>query len=172
MNLGHSQNWKIYVYTDAALANLCDGVSSMGAHLVLLVARNGRCSVLDWQAKKIRRVVTSTLEAETLSLQEGVENAIFHRLMIEDILCLPEKSLRVEAIVDNQDTVDAVHSTKAVTSKILRLNIGVLKDKLQREEITLIRWCEGAKQLANCMTKRRASGLSLLDVIRNGYLYE
>ena len=172
VKLGKPRDWVIFVYTDAALANLSDGVSSMGAYLVLLVDLDRRCSVLNWQGKKIRRVVTSTLEAETLSLQEGIADAIFHRMMIEDILGLPEKSVPIEAVVDNQDTVDAVYSTKAVTSKLLRLNIGVIKDELHKQEISLIRWCDGEMQLANCMTKRRASGLSLLDVIRNGFLNE
>ena len=42
-NLGDSSSWKIVVFTDASLANLCDGVSSMGAHLVFLVGSDNLC---------------------------------------------------------------------------------------------------------------------------------
>ena len=35
-NLCETAEWKLIVFTDAAHANLCDGISSMGAHLLLL----------------------------------------------------------------------------------------------------------------------------------------
>lgn len=86
-------NCKIYVYTDAALANLNDGCSSMGAHLVLLVDPDGKCCVLNWQANKIKRFVRSSLAAETLSLEEGVEDAVFLRILIEEILGIPQNTI-------------------------------------------------------------------------------
>ena len=42
-NLGSPISWKIVVFSDAALANLSDGVSSMGAHLVFLVGEGDKC---------------------------------------------------------------------------------------------------------------------------------
>ena len=43
LNLSETAEWKLIVFTDAAHASLCDGISSMGAHLVLLTGVNRRC---------------------------------------------------------------------------------------------------------------------------------
>ena len=169
-DLGDTHNWKIFVFTDASFANLCDGVSSMGAFIVLLVGENSSCVALNWQGKKVKRVVKSTLEAEALSLQEGIEDAIYHRLLIEEVLKLSPRSLPVHGFVDNHDTVDAIYSTKPVTSKLLRINISSLKEKLQNKDVCDVQWCEGSEQLADCMTKKGTCGLQWLSVLQNGIL--
>ena len=66
------------MYSDAALANLCDDVSSMGAHLVLLVNDKGLSSPLSWHAEKIKRVVRSTIDvcARKESLKAGEVQAV------------------------------------------------------------------------------------------------
>ena len=70
-NLDETAERKFNVFSDAAHSNLCHGVSSMVAHLVLLTDVDRRCCPLSWQANKIKRVVRSTIAANTLSLQEG-----------------------------------------------------------------------------------------------------
>jgi len=74
------KNWEIIVFTDASLANICCGKGSIGAHIVWLKNDEGRCCPLAWQANKIKRVVRSTIAAEALSLQEGLESGF----IIED----------------------------------------------------------------------------------------
>ena len=81
-NLGETAEWKLIVFTDTAHANLCDGISNMGPHLVLLKGVNRRCCPLSWQANKIKRVFQSTIAAETLSLQKGLENGIYLRKLL------------------------------------------------------------------------------------------
>ena len=115
-------------------------------------------------------MVRSTLAAEVLSLQEGAEDAIFHRMLIEEVFCLSPKTIPIECIVDNKDTVEAVYSSKAVSDKLLRINIGALKDELSKEEITCVRWCPSKEQLANCLTKKGACGKLLLDAMKNGII--
>ena len=46
-----------------------------GAHIVWLVDNHGKCCPLSWHANKIKRVVRSTIAAEALSLQEGLESS-------------------------------------------------------------------------------------------------
>ena len=95
---------KICVYNDAALAKLSDGCSNMGAHTTLFITQNKNC-VLNWQADKIKWVVRSTLAAD---------NAIFLGTLIEEILGILQHIIKVEAILDNRDTVEAAYSTEAV----------------------------------------------------------
>ena len=67
----------VIVFSDAAHANLNDGVGSAGAHIVFLVGDNNACCPLAWHMGKIKRVVRSTIAAEALSLQEGLEEAVY-----------------------------------------------------------------------------------------------
>ena len=61
-------------YTDAAFANL-PGRASQGGYVIFLQGINGKYSPIAWKSKKIKRVVKSTIAAETLALLEGAEHA-------------------------------------------------------------------------------------------------
>ena len=126
------------------------------------------CCVLSWQANKIKRVVRSTLAAEMLSLEEGLEEAIFLRNMMEWIYGLAACTIPVGSIVDNNSTVEAIHSTKAVNDKLLRINVGALKEFLEKCLGNSIRWCDSSTQIADCMTKKGASGHILLEILQSG----
>ena len=68
---------KIMVFTDASLGNINDGNGSTGAYIVWLADGTGLCCPLAWHASKIKRVVRSTIAAEALSLQEGLEAGFY-----------------------------------------------------------------------------------------------
>ena len=129
-NLGETAEWKLIVFTDAAHANLCDGISSMGAHLVLLTGVNRRCCPLSWQANKIKRVVRSTIAAETLGLQEGLEDGIYLRKFLEELSGSSIHEIPISAFVDNKNVVEAIHSTKMVDDKRLRIDISTIKESV------------------------------------------
>ena len=166
--LGHTNHWKLVVFSDAAHANLCDGTGSVGAHVVMIVGERSRCAVVSWHAAKIKRVVKSSLAAEALSLEEAVEDGIYIKHTLQ--MLLGPVQLPMHAVVDNRSLVEAVHSTKLVDDRRLRLDIGAMRQSLDRKEIASISWCPGVAQLANCMTKRGAAGYDLLAVIQNGVL--
>ena len=126
------QGWKIITFANAAHANLDDGVSSFGEHIGFLVDAAGQCCPLNWQAKKIKRVVRSAIAAECLSLQEGLEDYYFLRTLIEDLLGLKVGSTPITAYVDNKSVVDAVYSTKMVDDKRLCLDIAAVWESLKQ----------------------------------------
>ena len=167
--LSRPERWKIVVFSDASHANICDGVGSVGAHIVMIV-EDVKCCVVSWYAGKIKRVVRSTLAAEALSLQEGIEDATYIRHHLETLIALPAGTMPLIAIVDNKSLVEAVHSTKLVDDKRLRLDIGAMREALQKGEISSITWCPGSAQLANCLTKRGAAAFQLLRVLQTGTL--
>ena len=121
-----------------------------------------------WQSNKIKRIVGSTLEAECLSLVEGLEDGQYVREMVEEIFNLKAGTIKLEAIVDNKSTVDAVHSTASVSDKKLRRDIVCIKQQLSRGELNSLTWRPGNEQLADAMTKRTASALELLRVFQTG----
>ena len=71
---------------------------------------------------------------------------------MEELLGIGPGSVPIEAYVDNKSVVDAVHSTKLVEDKGLRLDVAALKQSLKKQEISKVEWCPGEKQIANCMT--------------------
>ena len=140
----------------------------MGANVCFLVGRNDRACPLSWSAGKIKRVVRSTLSAEMLSLQEGIDNALYLREMIREMIGLDEKSLPIVAYVDNKSVIQALNSTKMVDDRRLRIDVASIKESMENNEISDIRWIRGENQIANCMTKRGASPYSLLNIVVNG----
>ena len=159
---------EIVIFTDASLGNINDGTGSTGAYIVWLADRSGLCCPLAWHASKIKRVVRSTIAAEALSLQEGLEAGFYYRTMVEEILGVPNKSISITAYTDNKSVIEAVFSTKLVDDKRLRVDIAAIQEFIQTNDINKIKWCAGDNQLANCMTKQGASGYQLLNVLQYG----
>ncbi len=159
---------EILVYTDASFGNINDGLGSVGGQLIFLKDKDDNMSLIEWQANKVRRIVRSTLAAEALSLVDGLENAIYLRRLISELTGKAADSIKIKAITDNRSCVDAVMSTSLIDDKRLRIEIGMLKCMLKERVINQIKWVKGAEQLADCLTKRGASGLNLLHIVQNG----
>ena len=153
------------VFTDASLCNLNSGTGSTSAYVVLLLDTAGNCCPISWHTNKIKRVVRSTISAEALSLQEGLECAYYYRRLLENILQVKEHTLPLVAYVDNRSVIEAVYSTRLVDDKRLRVDIAAISESLSRNEVKEIKWCPGKYLLAECMTKRGASGCDLLKVV-------
>ena len=83
-NLGNLRSTRQVSFSDASFGNLCGG--SQGGIMVFLVGENGRYAPVIWQSKKIKRIVKSTIAAETLALVEGSENCFFLRHLMGDIV--------------------------------------------------------------------------------------
>ena len=98
-SMNDKRKWEMLVYTDAAHANL-NGTGSVGAHLVFLTNYCDVC-IISWSSTKIKRVVRSTIAAEALSLQEGLENAVYLKNLIAEFLPRRDNALPIRAIVDN-----------------------------------------------------------------------
>ena len=161
-----NDSWFLYVFTDASLANLPDGVSS-SLGVVIFITDGVKSCPLSWHANKIKRVVRSTLAAETLALLEGLEEALYLRSVLGEFNV--GKLIPIIGYVDNKSLVEALYSTKLVNDKRLRIDLGAIKEMLNKE-VEQIKWLPGSSQLANCLTKRGASGERLLTVFRTGQL--
>ena len=72
----------------------------------------------------------STLPAEALSLQEGIEESLYLQTLIEELINV---KIPVSAYIDNKSTLDAIHSTKFVDDKRLVVDIAAMKEELQKK---------------------------------------
>ena len=153
---------------DAAHANL-EGGASLQCHLILAVhasITNGRVpvSVLSWQSKKIKRVVRSSLAAETCSMSTCQEHLDWMRTMWEQttrsefVLENYEQFLTARPsipVTDCKSLFDAIHkegAAPASTDKRLAIELAIVKAKAVSGEIDL-RWIDERYQIAGCLTK-------------------
>ena len=93
--LSKTAELKIAVFTDASLGNINEGTGSTGAFIIWLKDNTGQCCPIAWNAHKIKRVVRSTLAAETLSLQEGLEASYYYREMLESVLGVKPRTIMI-----------------------------------------------------------------------------
>ena len=101
-------NLKLVIYADAAHGNLVNGASQEG-YLIFLVGENRKCILLNWQSKRIRRVVRSSLAAETLALSDAVDNGVYLTKMLSELLFNNEYCIPIEVVTDSKSLYDALH---------------------------------------------------------------
>ena len=162
------EGWRLVAFTDASFANLNGQVASCGGHIVVLASSTMKCCVLAWSCAKIKRVVKSTLAAEMLSLSDGLEHAIYLRHVILELI--GQKDIPISAVVDNQSVVDSVYSTKAVEDKRLRIDVGSIKELLNRKEVDRVCWVPGSAMIADVLTKRGVANYDIIQLLQSGQL--
>ena len=158
---------RIVCYTDASFGNLPDG-GSQGAYIIFLCDPGDRSVPITWQSRRIRRAVNSTLAAECMAAVEGAEACFHLKALIQEILSSssPCESFPISIMCDNRSLVDAVHSSTAVQNKRLQIEVGILRDMLQKSELEEFRWIPTTSQVANALTKAGTSVEYLLQILR------
>ena len=145
-------------FSDASFGNLSD-CGSQGAFVIFLKDDSGKRCPLLWQSKKLRRVVKSTLSAETMALLDCAESAVYINHILSELTgCQP---LKINCFVDNKSLVDALQSTNVIEDRRLRIDMAVIRCMLEKREIHSVSWVATSKQLADCLTKRGASTMLL-----------
>ena len=156
---------RIVVYSDASYKNL-PNCGSQGAHIILVCDEDNHCAPIQWQSKKVKRVVESTMAAECLALLDGVENAYYFKTMFRELLDI---DMKIDCFVDNNSLVENVYSsTNVKEDKRLILDMCALKEMLEKKEIRSINWVENKRQISDSMTKVGASPTKLIQIICSG----
>ena len=167
--LNDLNNCKIVVFSDASHANLPNGVSSAGGFIIFLADNKGNVWLLYWESRKIRRVVKSTLAAETLAAANAIDNAYYLGEILSEILFKYEKDIPIELYVDNKSLHDNVFSVKNVAEKRLRIDIASIKELVTEEKLN-VNWVETKYQLADGLTKKGVNPIKLTNVFQTGFL--
>ena len=165
-DMGDLSTAKFVCFNDSSFGNLCDG-GSQGGYIIFLEGQNGNCSLLMCQSKKLRRVVSSTMAAETLSQVEVAEACFWLLGILKEILfdCQDRSpQYSTECCTDSHHLYDAVYSVRPVLDKRLRTDVAILKEMIERKEVTQIKWIDKKYQLADSLTKRGASSHNLMRV--------
>ena len=168
-NLGNLKNVRLVSLSDASHANLPDGYSSAGGFIIFLVGENGKCCPLAWESKKIRRVVKSTLAAETLAMSDAIDVCYYLGYMLSEILFgfKGGNAIPITSYVDNKSLFENVYSTKNVSEKRLRIDLASIKELADEGHVD-VKWIESSRQLADCLTKKGAKAFPLMEILENG----
>ena len=153
----------VVTFTDASFANL-PNAGSQGSFVSLVVDKSGIYCPVTWQSRKIRRVVKSTLAAECLATVEAAEISIYIASVLKEIL---QRSVDTCVYCDNKNLVKAVHSSTNLEDKRLIIDVSILRDMLNQNELTQLKWVPTEHQLANSLTKQGASSKFLLSVFND-----
>ena len=156
---------KLMVFADASFANLADG-GSQGGHIVFLSDKVHNSVPISWNSKKIRRVVRSTLSAETLATVDALDSAYLISNILKEVL---PYSVPITLFTDNKSMFDSIRTTNYVLDKRLRVEIASLREMYERNEVDF-RWIETDKQLADLLTKKGGAKFKLLSALRESKL--
>ena len=108
-NFAHS---KIIEYSDAPFANLTDGWFQ-GGYIISCVGNSNKYVTIVWKSKHIKRVVKSTLAAETLAMVDMPEAYQFYKNQLLEQLQLKDKIVKIKIIckTDISNLYDSVYSS-------------------------------------------------------------
>ena len=171
LRLRDLRNLRLVTFTDASYANMSDGVSSVGGQIEFLVCQHQSCCPLAWSVNKIKRVVRSTIAAETLSMIDGLETAFYLGCILTEIIWQNKREniMPIESLIDNKSLFDSIHSM--TNDKRLRVDLATIKEMLDKKELCKVQWTPTGHQLSDCLTKKGASTRKLLEVITSGKLH-
>jgi len=169
--LGNKDNLRIKLYTDASFNNQENKVRSTAGRVLLLESKDSqKANLFSWKTKKISRVCRSVKGAETRSLEDGLDEAIhFARMtreIYDDVVNLKDpKQIEVEALTDNQGLWENLNNTRQCDEKMLRNSIALIKEMIDKHEVSSVDWVETHNMLADILTKRGGNGLWIKNVI-------
>ena len=129
------EDLKLQLLTDASSNNLPNGGSQVGQILFLTDGKSNTCP-LYWNSSKIKRVVRSTIAAETLYLADRWDVSIYINRSLESIV-EHRKRREVIAYTDNQSLYDAGHNKKQTLEKRLLVDTAAIREMVERNYINV-----------------------------------
>lgn len=168
-DIGDINDWILVGVSDASNKTV-NQVFACGGFVIMLVNKHtSRAAVLTWSSKKIDRVCTSSLAAETLSLQKLLGNMFYVRQILKQMFGSKADNIPGIALTDNQDLYSCVHNLKACEDKRLLADIINIKQSIVDDQtINELRYIPKEVMVADCLTKTGKLGEDLLQIVRTG----
>ena len=137
------------------------------------------CWLIDWQSKKLRRVVRSSVAAETLAGQNGLDGIeAFQALWDETLFGTSPKEFRnkipihpAALVLDSKGFFDAV--TRSCCSQAisqerrLQIDYSIAKETTEKQNI-LVFWVNNLRMSADCLTKLKGDTAPLFEILEGG----
>ena len=130
---------------------------------------NGNLCPLFWESKKIRRIVRSTLAAETLAASDAIDNAYYLAKVFSEIIFGSSRKIPIVLMVDNKSLAENVYTMKNVQEKRLRIDLAAIKELIVEGRLELC-WVDTKQQIADALTKKGVNPMKLNEMFQNGFL--
>jgi hypothetical protein len=131
---------------------------------------SGMFSPLSWGSKKLRRVVHSSLAAETEATVDAISNAVVLAEIWDSLFAEEEGPIHRVLFTDCKSMWDHLNNKGGkLTEKRLIIPISSIREDLQNGVINSMQWCMTEDQLADSLTKRMTP-VELLHTLQTGRL--
>ena len=128
-------------------------------------------SPLHWKAKVIDKVAQDIKSAETLALENAVDDAIHLADMIAEVYTGESKpNIQIPLVInkDSKSLIESLYSTKKVKRKTMRVVISSLQQLMKSGRIQSIHHVKSNDQLADVFTKKGVCSDLILDTVSSG----
>ena len=106
------------------------------------------------------------MAAETLIQVEATEACFWLANLLSEMLYCKPNDDKNECYTDNHQLYHSVYSIRPIQDKRLRTEIALLREMINKKEITKINWIENKYQIADCLTKYEASSEKLVNTLK------
>eukprot|EP00435_Cladocopium_sp_Y103_P019753 s2854_g4.t2 len=177
-------SWRILCIADAGWGTRENG-DSQGGYLLCLTTpeifdrKRSTCWLVDWSSKKLRRKVRSSVAAETLSGQNGLDAVeMFQALIAEAVHGTTPKDFRNQVpenpaalVVDSKGFFDAVTrsccSQAISVERRLQIDYSIAKETCEKQNILMF-WVNNLRMSADCLTKLKGDLRPLFEIMEGG----
>ena len=165
IDLGDINEWSLKGYGDAGFKSLPDKVSSSAGSVILVCNENiGVECILQWQSKKIRRVVSSSTAAEALAVNNTISQMIFLKQFLRELTGV---DLPLHVYTDSNNLYKPVLSSKIMVDARDQLEVIKIKESLSCGELQSLSKVDSADMLADCLTKKGAPCFRFMNILRS-----
>jgi hypothetical protein len=166
--------WEFAGFTDASKNNTPGGGTQAGSLVVLTrrgfgMGQEVPWGPLMWRSHKLRRVIASTLSAETLALIEMLGHLEWTKCLFQEIMTpgfrmeereayMQKSTAKSWAVIDAKSVYDHIMASSpgsGVEDRSAALDFIIARESLTRTG-TVLRWGPGGIQLADVLTKNSA----------------
>ena len=105
-----------------------------------------------------------------MSLSQGVEDAMYNRNLLCELLNKPKGTISVIGVTGHEGLQGNICNALKPKVDDLRLwqEIAIMREYIQFGEVAQVKLCSTHLQLADCLTKRGAAAYGLLAVLEEG----
>ncbi len=179
------EDWRVVCVCDAGWATRDNG-DSQGGYLLLLAESKmlkrarAKCWLVDWSSKKLKRAVRSSVAAETLAGQNGLDAIeMFQALLEETLRGITPKQFRemtpvheAAVVIDSKGFYDAItrscSSQSVSVERRLQIDYAIAKETLNKQHITPY-WVNNLIMIADCLTKLKGDSRLLYELLESGH---
>ena len=127
-------------------------------------------AVVHWSSKKITRVVSSSLAAETLALQQMTGTLFLVRQILEGLCGSQANRIPCLALTDSKNLWSCIHNISSCSDNRLQADVINIRQAIHDDQtIQEVRYIHSSQMLADCLTKQtNLTGQMLLNTVRTG----